>query len=168
MISLDLTVRQTDTTYALTSALSPAAPVVCVHNLWPASASWWRFLSTRGSSQPLSMSAVNCSACWSRSPKLDDISKEGITKLCCFLLKLTLVDEKYPQKREISMYNFRKTRYLVSLLLHVPQLEGRMTKFLTLDAKNLGSNHFFRKKRDTKWKNEWRDGKNTLTDSLYE
>ena len=48
------------------------------------------------------------------------------------------------------MYNFRKTRHLVSLLLHVPQLEGRMTKFLTLNAKNLGSNHFFRKKRDTK------------------
>ena len=157
MISLDLTV--TDTTYALTSALSPAAPVVCVHNLWPASASWWRFLSTRGSSQPLSMSAVNCSACWSRSPKLDDISKGGITKLCCFLLKLTLVDEKCPQKREILMYNFRKTRHLVSLLLHVPQLEGRMTKFLTLDAKNLGSSHFFRKKKGTKWKNEWRDGK---------
>lgn len=45
------------------------------------------------------------------------------------------------------MYNFRKTRHLVSLLLHVPQLEGRMTKFLTLDAKNLGSSHFFRKKK---------------------
>ena len=74
-------VKYVDTiTYAFTSALSPTAPDVLDHSLWPASANWCKFLSIRGSSHPLSMSVVSCSARWSKSLKFDAISPANSSK----------------------------------------------------------------------------------------
>lgn len=89
--------HQPSSTHALTAALSPTVPVVWAQSRCPASASWWRFLSTRGSSQPLSMSAVSCSACCSKSPKLEDMMEynEKLTFQMSFFFKIGCQNESY-------------------------------------------------------------------------